>query len=69
MYMSVCRTVIPSIQPVWPIVRYVNVLLRVCVQCRTDMQLSRHVNSRKSQALFRDFPIFNSATLPVLFVL
>ena len=36
MYMSVCRTITASVQPVWPIVLYVKILLRVPLQCHTD---------------------------------
>ena len=63
--MSVCRNITLSMHPVWPIVLYVNILLHISVPCRTDTQLLPHVCTRKPQALFCDFPICRSATLPV----
>ena len=65
MYRSVCRTITLSMRPVLPIVLDVNILLHISVQCRTDTQLLPHVSIRKPQALFCDFPLCRSATLPV----
>jgi hypothetical protein len=68
MYLSVCRTITVSVQPVWPIVLYVNILLHVSVQFRTDTQLLQHVSTRKSRVLSCDFPICKSATLSVFLI-
>jgi hypothetical protein len=36
MYVSVCRTIPVSVQPVWLIVLHVKIRLHVPLQCRTD---------------------------------
>ena len=36
MFVSVCCNITTSLQPVWPIVLYVKILLNFPLQCRTD---------------------------------
>jgi len=44
MFVSVYRTITVFVQPVWPIVLYVKILLRFRLQCRTDtLRLSNQV--------------------------
>jgi hypothetical protein len=52
MFVSVCRTITLSVQPVCPIVLQGKLLLRISVQFCTATQLIPHLITRNPQALF-----------------
>jgi hypothetical protein len=68
-YISVCRTITVSVQPVWPIELQGKLHLHISVQCRTATQLLPHLSRRKSQTLFCDFPNSRPANLSTFLVL
>jgi len=66
MYLSVCRTITVSVQPVWTIALQGKMLLRISVQCNTVTQLLPHFSTRNPQTLFSDFATCRPPTLPVI---
>jgi len=52
MFVSVCRTITVSVQPVWPIVLYGRMLLHISMQCRTGTQLSHILSVSVQQPYF-----------------
>ena len=56
-YLSVCRTITVSVQPVCPIELQGKILLHISVHCPTAKQLIPHLSERNLQTLIRYFQI------------